>query len=180
MSFKRMLVIATSSWLVPLASVTAQAVSVQAGARVRVRAATEYTGVLLKADTSRLLVELSERPDTIAIPVLEISEGAVFGGRHSAAGYGAKLGAVIGGTLGLAAGIGAQCSVNGDSFICGGPELIFGGVFFGALFGAIPGALIGSTAHHDRWDRVPLEGLQIGLKKTSRGSAVGLGLAIRF
>ena len=167
-------------WLLPFASITAQALPVKAGDRVRVRANDEYVGTLLQADSSRLLLQRPDAPDTIAIPMAEVDQVAVFGGRHSAAGYGAKLGAVIGGTLGLAAGIGAQCSVNGDSFICGGPELIVGGVFFGALFGAVPGALIGSTTHRERWDPVPLDGLQIGITRTPHGPALGLSLAARF
>src|SRR5262249_35300823 len=152
----------------------------KAGDRVRVRAHAEYTGTLLSADSSRLLLQLSDASDTIAVPVTQIRQLAVFGGRHSAAGRGTMIGAIVGGTLGLAAGIGGQCSLNGDSFICGGPELIPAAVFLGALFGMVPGALIGSTTHRDHWDSVPLDHLQIAMTRTPHGPALGLGVAVRF
>ena len=126
MSFKPALIV-IMSWLLPLASATAQAVPppapLRAGDRVRVRANEEYFGTLLKADSSQLLLQLPDAPDTIAVPVTEIRQLAVFGGRHSGAGHGAKIGAIVGGLLGLAAGVGDQCSVS-EGFLCGGPEVI--------------------------------------------------------
>ena len=185
MSFKPAL-IAIMSWFLPLASATAQAVPppappapLRAGDRVRVRANEEYFGTLLKADSSQLLLQLPDAPDTIAVPVTEIRQLAVFGGRHSGAGHGAMIGAIVGGLLGLAAGVADQCSVS-EGFLCGGPEVIPPAVFLGGFFGMVSGALIGAAGHRDRWDPVPHDGLQIGITRTPRGPALGLGLAIRF
>ena len=165
--------------VLPLSTAVSQAARVLPGSRVRVETDRQYVGMVLNADSRRLVLRLDGEPDTVTIPETEIRRLAVFAGRHSHAERGAVIGTAIGAVLGLAAGIGSQCSVN-HGWFCTGPEAIPLGLLGGAFVGMIPGALIGSLSHGDRWESVPLDRIQVGLMTSPAGKSLGLGISIGF
>ena len=149
------------SWFLPLAAATPQGLPVRVGDRVRVRADEQYIGTVLRTDSSRMVVRLDGDPDTVAIPIAQITRLARSAGRTSGAGRGALIGAVVGGALGLAAGIDGQCG-HTNSWFCVGPGAIPLFVLGGAVFGTLPGSIIGGLSRIERWEGLPLDRVELG------------------
>jgi hypothetical protein len=156
--------IALGAWVVlPVVGAAAQTtLPIRPGDRVRITADERYTGTVLIADSGRLLLVISGPADTLALLFAAIRKLEVGRGQKSALGRGARAGAVIGASLGFLVGLGMSC--ESGSYTCAGPVAIPVGTAIGAAVGAVPGALIGALGHTERWETVPLNRLQVGVR----------------
>jgi len=107
------------------------------------------------------------------ISLSSITRLDVARGQKSAVGKGALWGALIGAVAGAVAGAGVEKGIGfGDA-----PSAVFAGVR--VLAGGAAGALIGISIKTERWKKVPLDQLQMGIV-SQRDGRFGLGVLIRF
>ncbi len=148
-------------------------VQVRAGDRVRVTAPGLFLGrlvgrvVTLTADSCVLKIE--GRADTTAIALASLTKLEVRRGQRSHWLEGAAIGVVAGMVVGYTFSypLGAACTAEVyDRCIATGGSLI------GGVLGFLIGADLGRKYKGDRWQRVPLDRLRVGL-----GPAPGGGLA---
>ena len=112
-------------------------------------------GRVIASDSASITLQLDSVAGAVTESVarLSIDQLEVSAGRHSNAGHGLLVGGVIGGALGLVAGIATQCSVN-ESYACSdGAGSVIGLTALGALFWGGIGALIGAGSSHEKWVR---------------------------
>jgi hypothetical protein len=151
-----------------------KATTVTVGSRVRIVAPTmvhgALEGMMLEMDDSSLLVGIDDRGPTRlsrqAITRIDVSTG-----RHSRALKGMIIGAVLGAGAGALAYSG-DC--NGAVSVCVDSHSV---VPVGLVTGALVGAGIGALIKHDRWNRVPLDSVRVGLGPT-RGRGVALSVSL--
>jgi hypothetical protein len=130
----------------------------------------------LRADS--LLVTL-DRGGSVACPGDGSWTVAASTGRHSGAGTGAAIGAVVAGAGGLAVG----AAFASDDFFDVGGEAIVAGFFLGAAGGALAGALVGSMFSSEGWAEArswePI--IQAAALAGPRGLPAGrIGVRLRF
>ena len=119
-----------------------------------------------------------------SITRLEWSKGSkAFG-----VGRGAIVGAVIGVPLGVVIGLATyeECVVQEVNFIFTNctfalrqEEAAVGGAILGGVRGALLGAILGGTIKTERWVRVPLDRLRVGIAP-QRDGGFALGLSVTF
>ena len=137
-------------------------------------------GDVAAADGDTLTVRLLGRPQIVTVPRAAIASLQVRQS-HTRAGKGA----LIGGGVGLAAGLGLVIALeSGDH--CGGNEgpalctaIGVAGTVATTAGGALSGAVAGGMTHTDRWERVDPRRLSVAVMPDPHGGIRGR-LAIRF
>jgi hypothetical protein len=145
---------------------------IESGDTVKVAVAgVAHEGIVLALKPDTLLLDVRVATAPLALPLASVKSLKVKRGRKSRA----RLGAGIGGLIGM--GAGAQM---GEAF-CGSSEdeecigaRLSGGLIGIVALGAI-GAAVGSSIKVDRWEEVPLDQLRVGLVRQRNGR---LGLAV--
>jgi hypothetical protein len=163
-----------------LPAAIAQPVTGQAdsGARVRVSTNTgsvrRWTGTLVSVGEDSL--RLTRRDSLVSLPLSSVEQLERSRDRHSNAGGGAVIGAVVGGGTGLV--LGLLASGDDDSFYDVSPgDVMVVTLMLGAVGGGV-GALIGAASHKERWEPMPLPGRPVS---QGRAAAVPrMGLVLRF
>ncbi len=163
--------------------------AVSPGARVRVslRATTTYLTrdrivgslVSLRRDTV-VVSEHAGRAD-LALPIESIRLFEVSRGRTSGAKKGALIGLVSGAAGGIAAGLivcaGGNCNNSGTGDLTRLVSTVLG--VGGGLAGAGIGSLVGGRIHSDRWERVPIKDLRVGVAPSGLGVRLCVSMAFR-
>ena len=174
----------TLAAVVLAAAVTDAAVAPSAwpvtGERVRlmtVGAETRQKGVVVQSDAEFLIVSLGSGQPPVRIPLASIERLEIARGRRTAAKEGALWGGVLGTVLGGLAVFGlsqAMCDYGSD---CGGSMEAFlaGAGIFGAA-GAGVGALAGLAVKTDRWERVPVDRVRVGIRPVAHGAGMQVSL----
>jgi hypothetical protein len=95
------------------------------------------------------------------------------------AAYGAIGGAVLGGVLGA-----IECTVSSGSGsesckVGAAPGAVYGSLIGAAVF-VLPGAGIGSLIRSEKWEKVPLDDLQVTVVPMVDTRHAGLALRLRF
>jgi hypothetical protein len=138
-------------------------------------------GTLVRVERETLVVnDRKERLD-FAIPIASVGTLDVSHGRRTRAGKGALIGLGTGAAAGVATALivcaDGECSGSGIGDVTGWVAGAFG--IGGALAGLGVGALVGGRIHPERWERVPLGDLRLGLAPTrGRGACLSLSFAL--
>lgn len=138
-------------------------------------------GLLVGFEGDTMLVSHQPGGPGRAVPLDKVETFEVSTGRKSSAGKGALIGLAGG----AAAGVGAALIVCDDDECVGSGygsyKGLVAGVFGvgGALFGAGVGALVGGRFHGDRWERIPLEELRMGMEPIGHGGRLRMTLHFR-
>jgi hypothetical protein len=111
----------------------------------------------------------------IAVPIAAVRQAEVATDRNHARGMvnGARIGALVGGTLGVLA-ITAACDECGASDHLQAAAVGFG---IGALYFAVPGGLVGLVIGTQNWEPVRHDGYRAGLARAPDGR-MGIGIAL--
>ena len=154
-----------------------------AGEKVRVttlRGRNLQTGVVVESDAEFLTVSLGSGRSPVRIPLGSIERLEVARGRRMAAKEGALWGGVVGAVLGglAAAGIGEAMCENATNCGTSAEGYLVGIGIFGAA-GAGVGALTGLAFKTDRWVRVPIDRVRVGIKPVPSGAGVQVSLRWR-
>jgi len=148
------------------------------GARVRVTTAQpkqRVVGTLVSLEADSLRITSAKDQQSVAFPTGSVVQLERSVGRRSQAGHGAVVGGVAVGGLGLL--LALVASSENDSWLEIGPGEVFTiTAAFGAV-GAGVGALIGSASHTDRWEPIPVGGLNVQAAKPGRSI---LKLSLQF
>lgn len=174
----RLSVLVPALLLVSVPTLSAQ-VTLRPGQRIRITASSlgvERQAATLVTQEEGVLVVTADT--TLRVPRIALERVDVFAGRRShpwrGAGVGFLAGAVTGFALWLVAVEG--CYEGVPESAC---AAVYGG-FFGGLSGALIGAAIGGfLVHTDRWERVPLDRVWVGLVPLP-DRRLGLGASIPF
>jgi hypothetical protein len=189
------------SFALPMATLHAQSVAPDSGARVRIHVTDAQksrvvTGTLLSQDADSVTLLEEARTDPVAassrfgppgsrvtggrrISILrpQISRLEVSTGRHSSAGAGALIGGVIGVTGGTVLGVANLCS-SSDSFLCfESPGQVVALAVVTGILGAGIGAIAGAFVHHEKW--VTASGgsrASMIILPSEQGAALGLSI----
>ncbi len=138
-------------------------VSAQGDSGVRVRITTgapsgqRKVGTLVSADADTLRFTSSGSGAVQSIPTASVVRFERSRGRRSNAGRGAVIGGIVGGGLGLLLGIAASADDGG--WLTPGPGDVAVVTLFMGGVGAGFGALLGAASKRDRWESVPLPGI---------------------
>ncbi len=164
----------------PLSGSAGQAIPpVAPGTRVRITApslgADKLIGTVVPSPADTLMVRPADRMTAVAIPLASMTRLEVRNGQKSHLLLGAAIGFVAGAT---SLGIGSAVVCNREDSDCSKYHTVTFTVL-GGLSGGAAGALMGSLIQTDRWDRVPLERLRVGLAPR-RGGGIRIGMAIGF
>jgi hypothetical protein len=163
------------------------AVRVFPGTRVRVslRATTTHLtrdriiGSLVSVQSDTLVVSEHAGRADLVLPTEAIASLEVSRGRKSAAGKGAVIGLVSGAAGGVATGLiacgGGNCAESGLGDVTALLSAALG--LGGGLTGAGIGALVGGRIHSDRWEKVPVRDLRVGLGPSGSGASLRVSLA---
>ena len=167
--------------LIPLWSVSSQAVQPKSGDRIRVTAApnaldNRIARVLsVRGDSLFLHVAPAETLGVARVDVtrLEVSAGR---GRHTlqGAGIGALIGAASGAIMGYASG-----DDRGWWCFTAGEKAAITAVGVGGL-GAVLGAVVGAQHVSDRWTSVPLGSAEANPRLLIRPDGTRLGMSVAF
>ena len=154
----------------------------RAGERVRVFASSGTSeGTLVALDTGAVRLVPRSGGEEHAIPLRAVARMEVHRGRRPAFGTGAAIGlgvgAVLGGTLAVAAADDCEPGVD-PGCLDSGTQLI-AGIGVGALAGAAVGAVIGAGLGQDAWAPVSLARPRFSARPT-RGGGVRLSLTLSF
>ncbi len=170
--------------ITPLHSTTAQEQSpIESGALIRVTAPSMFsdriTGTVVSWESEQLVLDALSGTLTFAIDSitkLEISRGMKSK---------VKVGAVIGGVVGLLVGaavfVETQCRSR-DQIVCIGNSEVVDGAEEATLLIALGvgvGALIGNRVRTDRWEEVSVSQLRVSFGP-QRDGRLGLGLSVKF
>lgn len=165
-----------------------EASTVAPGARVRVslrRDTQTYLtreriiGSLVSVQRDTIVVsERAGRPD-LALPIEWARSLEVSRGRKSSAGKGALIGLLSGAAAGVTTALvvcaDGECE-SGGVHLKGFVSTVFG--LGGGLFGAGVGALVGGRFHGDRWEKVSIKDLRVGMNP-SGGAGLRVSIAFR-
>jgi hypothetical protein len=136
-------------------------------------------GVVVQTDAESLTVSLGSGRSPVQIPIASIERLEVARGRRTTARDGALVGGFAGAVLGgLAVGglMHALCENGSD---CSG-ETAQGALVGAGLFGtagAGAGALIGLAIKTDRWERLPVNRVRVGILPAPAGASAQISLA---
>ena len=137
-------------------------------------------GTLESATNNKLIVREGKDGPRREVPLASLNLLEVSRGRHSSSGKGALIGMFAGASGGVAAGFVVCNHGNCDSSM-GDLTGIFAGALGlgGGLFGAGIGAIIGGAISTERWERVSVRDLRVGIGPVG-GHVLGLrvGLAL--
>jgi hypothetical protein len=152
-----------------------------AGEKVRVTTLagrSREKGVVVQTDAESLTVSLGSGQSPVRIPLASIERLEVARGRRTTAregaAYGGLVGAVLGGlaVAGLAEALcdyGSDCSASAEGYLVGA------GIFGAA--GAGVGALTGLAIKTDRWERLPVDRVRVGIRPAPGGASAQVSLA---
>lgn len=132
----------------------AETAPIAPGARIRLQvAAPEEHWIIgeLLAATSDTLRVAADSGETTAIPAAAASELQISRGRGSHAGKGA----VIGGSILGAAGLGLGIGLAADGYFAAEPSEVVALTLLSASAGAAIGALLGWTSSSEKWEELP-------------------------
>ncbi|HMI31332.1 MAG TPA: hypothetical protein VK527_06300 [Candidatus Limnocylindrales bacterium] len=137
-------------------------------------------GTLVNIQDETLIVNEGKDGPRREVPLASVNRFEVSRGRHSSSGKGALIGMFAGAAGGVAAGYvvcnhGNCDSSTGDLTGIWASALGLGG----ALFGAGIGAIIGGVIHTERWEKVSVHDLRVGIGPVGR-ECLGLRVAIAF
>lgn len=153
-----------------------------AGEKVRVTTLagrSREKGVVVQTDAETLTVSLGSGQPPVRIPLASVERLEVARGRRTTAREGALVGGLAGGVLaGLAVGglMQALCENGSD---CSGETArasLVGAAIVGTA-GAGAGALIGLVIKTDRWERLPVNRVRVGIRPAPAGASVQVSLA---
>ena len=153
-----------------------------AGEKVRVttRAGrSRESGVVVRTDADSLTVSLGRGQPPVRIPLASVERLEVARGRRTTAREGALVGGLAGGVLGglVAGGITKTlCEIGSDCRVETAQASLVGAGLFGAA-GAAAGALIGLAMKTDRWERLPVDRVRVGIRPAPSGAGVQVSLA---
>jgi hypothetical protein len=144
------------------------------GDRVRVTAPNEvsgrFVGTVMKIGADTCVLEVEGRAEALALPLASVTSLEVSRGRKSNILKGAGIGLLIGGAVGIVAGV-AACSGDGCEY-AGATVGSLGAI--GAGVGLLIGTSAGASSSGELWEPVPLDQLRVTIAPHPRG-----GLAIR-
>jgi hypothetical protein len=151
------------------------------GEKVRVTTlagASREQGLVVQTDAEALTVSLGSGKPPLRIPLASIDRLEVARGRRRAVGEGALVGGLAGAALGgLAVAALAEALCEYDSDCSGSAEGYLVGIgVFGAA-GAGVGALTGLAIKKDRWERLPVDRVRVGIRPAPAGASVQVSLA---
>src|SRR5687767_7275404 len=151
------------------------------GEKVRVRTvagANHSKGVVVQTDAESLTVSLGSGRPPVRIPLASIERLKVARGRRSAAREGASIGGLTGAVLGGLAVAGlAHALCEYDSTCTGSWEGYAVGMGVLGAGGAGVGALAGLAIKKDRWERVPVTRVRVGVGPALAGAGLRVSLA---
>jgi hypothetical protein len=135
-------------------------------------------GTLESATDNKLIVREGKEGPRREVPLASLNLLEVSRGRHSSSGKGALIGMFAGAAGGVAAGYvvcnhGNCDSSTGDLTGIWASALGLGG----GLFGAGIGAIIGGVIHTERWEKVSIHDLRVGIGPVGR-QCLGLRVAL--
>ena len=150
------------------------------GEKVRVttlKSESRERGVVVQTDAEFLTVSIGSGMAPVRIALASIERLEVARGRRTAAKEGALWGGVVAAALGAlaVAGIGEALCENATSCGASAEGYLVGIGIFGAA-GAGLGALAGLAIKTDRWERVPLDRLRVGIRPVADGAGVQVSL----
>jgi len=162
--------------------------ALHAGARVRLflKPTPEHMtrerimGLLMRVDEDSVVVNVGPGLPGRTVAIDALQSFAVAHGRKSSAGKGALIGLASGVAGGVVAGkivcSGGDCENSG----LGDTTPIVASVLGvgGGLFGLGMGALIGGRFHTDRWERVSIRDLRMGMEPNGNGLRLRFSLAL--
>jgi hypothetical protein len=153
-------VVVSALALPPLVIGTPGRGSAQADSGARVRMVTSQSpqrttvGILISADADSVRLRSSTDRKIVSVPTGSISRFERSHGRHSNAGRGATIGALVGAGTGMLLGI--LAATEDDSWYDVGVAEVMGASAILAFGGACIGAVIGSASHRDDWRPEPI------------------------
>jgi hypothetical protein len=151
--------------LFQIAYVPCVAQKVVPGQRVRIRVPTkqELKGkvITIRADTLTMQLMKPGPSSTLAIPFSSITELEISKGQQGNTLKGAGFGLLGGGLMGLKARRGC-----GDNSQC---DLVNWLIILGAGAGVVIGGFFGSTIRVEKWEKVPLDHLRLGIMPQHQG-----------
>jgi len=137
-------------------------------------------GLLVSADQENVVVSVSPGEPGRVVALDELYSLEVIHGRRGRAGRGALIGLGAGAAGGVAAALigcaDGDCDTGESGDLTGAVVFVLGAG--GALFGAGVGALIGGRFHTDRWERVSLRELRMGLEPQGDGARLRFSFAL--
>jgi hypothetical protein len=168
------------------------------GARVRVTAPTALTprrqaGTMLALRGDSLVFQLEGRPDSVTLPMRQVTKLDVSRGEHSHGLEGMFLGALAGVAVGAVlesrassqSDASSGCKDAGCAFLSGAAAAgaSYGNQFLplaGLLLGGIGGGIVGLAYESERWEHVPPRTAgRVSVVPAPHGG-VALSLAVRF
>jgi hypothetical protein len=162
--------------------------ALHAGARVRLSlkptpdhlTRERIMGLLMSVDEDSVVVNVGPGQPSRGVAIDALQSFEVGRGRKSSAGKGAGIGLLSGAAGGVAAGLivcgGGNCNDSGLGDATGLVAGVLG--VGGGLFGLGMGALIGGRFHTDRWERVSIGDLRMGMEPSGDGVSLRLSLAL--
>jgi len=143
----------------------------------RLRGQDSEKGVVVQTDAEFLTVSLGSGQPPVRIPLASIERLEVARGRRRAAPEGAVLGGVVGAVLGglAVAGIGEALCENATNCGASAEGYLVGMGILGAA-GAGVGALTGLAVKVDRWERVRVHRVRVGIRPARAGAGVRVSL----
>jgi len=185
MTARRVLALACVAVLAAPAALAGQGLTrLKAGDRVRLTAPSigvvqrqTFTLVDVTADSITLTPE--GRSLTLDCALADVTSLQVQRGRKRATLRGLGIGALAGAAIGVAAGF-ADGDDPPDAFIAmtAGEKAVAAGLALGGL-GGVVGALIGTAVKVDRWDKIPLTDVRVGLSE-SGAAAFAVSASLRL
>jgi hypothetical protein len=150
------------------------------GEKIRVttlRGRGRQTGVVVQTDAGFLTVSLGSGRSPVRIPVASIERLEVARGRRTAAKEGAQWGGLVGAVLGGLAvnALGAALCENARGCGASAEAHLVGVGLFGTA-GAGVGALTGLAIKTDRWERVPVDRIRVGMTPVPAGAGIQVSL----
>lgn len=123
-------------------------------------------------------MSLGSGQSPVRIPLASIKRLEVARGQRRAAKEGAFLGGLVGAVLGglAVAGLGEALCENASNCGASAEGYLVGVGIVGAA-GAGVGALTGLAIKTDRWERFPVDGVQVGMRPAPGGAIVQVSLA---
>ena len=177
---RAIVVLVIATLVIPWSGLSSQDIPpIAPGTRVRITApsagADRLIGTVVPSPIDTLMVRPAARMTAVAIPLASVTRLEVRFGQKSHL----LLGAAIGFVAGAASlGIGSAVVCKREDSDCAKYQTV-SLTALGGLSGGAVGALLGSFIRTDRWDRVPLERLSVGLVPL-RGGGFRIGMVVGF
>lgn len=155
------------------------------GSRIRVTADRRIVGKLLARDDQTLTLDLGDAKDPVEVPraaIIRVEQSVRPSRRGQEALGGAAAGAFAGLALGALRGSSARASLlgypPGEHREWSGPSPLAFFLVYGLVL--VPaGAIVGALSGGERWKKVPLDRIKVGLAPT-RGRGIAGGVSVSF